>query len=109
MRFRFIKTHRHTWPITVMCHVLRVSRSGYYAWQHRKASVRKQRSEQLLTKIRLIHKQSRQTYGSPRVHASLVCQGQERKRRNEKGTFYLFWKTKGVRRQKVSGTVFSCF
>ena len=35
MRYRFIEDHREVWPILVQCHVLEVSRGGYYAWRKR--------------------------------------------------------------------------
>jgi len=54
-----------------MCRVLEVSRSGYHAWAIREPSARAV-SDQLLTgRIAGIHKQSGETYGSPRVHAEL--------------------------------------
>ena len=59
----------------VLCDVLQVSRSGYYAWLRRKPSARQQRAEQLASEIRDIHAASRQTYGSPRVHQELRGQG----------------------------------
>ncbi len=62
-------------PIQRMCQVLGVSRSAYYAWQGRSLSSRAQANEALLTRIRVIHAQSRQTYGSPRIHAELRAQG----------------------------------
>lgn len=54
-----------------MCHVLGVSKSGYYAWLGREPSPRAKRNAELLALIREIHEQSRGTYGSPRVHAEL--------------------------------------
>ena len=54
-----------------MCRVLQVSVSGYYAWRKRPRCARCGRRNQLLTVIREIHRKSRQTYGSPRVHAAL--------------------------------------
>ena len=51
----------------LMCRALRVSRSGYYAWQTRAESERTRQSRSLLVQIRLIHGRSRKTYGSPRV------------------------------------------
>ena len=56
----------------MMCRVLEVSRSGYYAWKARPAGVRQKRREELLEQIRQAHAESRCTYGSPRVHAELV-------------------------------------
>ena len=58
-----------------MCNVLDVSRSGYYAWSHRKLSPRTQENKVLSQKIQQIHHDSRCTYGSPRIHAALVAQG----------------------------------
>ena len=66
----------------MMCRVLGVSRSGYYAWRKRPKSEREKENRRLLTMIRAIHQESRQTYGSPRVHAELrdrgVCCGENR-------------------------------
>jgi putative transposase len=53
----------------VACRVLEVSRSGYYDWCSRPASLRDQENELLLKRI---HADSRETYGSPRVHAELT-------------------------------------
>lgn len=50
-----------------MCKVLKVSRSGYYEWLNRKISKRKLENELILKRIADIHKDSRQTYGSPRI------------------------------------------
>ena len=54
------------------CRVLNVSRSGYYDWLGRPASPRDQENELLLKQIRQIHSESRETYGSPRIHAELT-------------------------------------
>jgi putative transposase len=56
----------------VACRVLAVSRSGYYDWLGRPVSVRHQKNELLLKQIEQIHADSRETYGSPRVHAQLT-------------------------------------
>lgn len=58
-----------------MCTVLRVSRSGYYAWSKRPPSRRAQANARLLEAIQTVHVESRRTYGSPRIHAALVSQG----------------------------------
>ena len=76
MRFAFVKAHRRRWPAAVMCRVLRVARSGFYAWLKRKPSARRQRQEQLLAKIRVAHAQNRELYGSPRVHRALLIDGE---------------------------------
>ncbi len=58
-----------------MCRVLQVSKSGYYVWRHRKPCTRTQENQILSQKIHQIHVTSHQTYGSPRIQASLVAQG----------------------------------
>lgn len=60
-----------------MCEVLGVSTSGYYEWRKRPPSQRQQHNEKLLTAIRKEHESSRETYGSPRIHAALKRQGVE--------------------------------
>lgn len=59
----------------VMCEVLEVSRSGYYAWRGRPPSATATRREQLVEQIAAVHVGSRQIYGSPRIHAELRAQG----------------------------------
>jgi putative transposase len=56
----------------VACRVLEVSRSGYYDWWFRAASPRDQENELLVKHIKQIHADSRETYGSPRIHAELT-------------------------------------
>lgn len=59
-----------------MCRQLRVSRSGYYAWLHRKPSARALRDVYLTTRIRALFKEYKQTYGSPRIHDELKTAGE---------------------------------
>ncbi len=58
-----------------MCIVLEVSRSGYYGWLKRRSSVRRREDQELLERIRSIHRESRGTYGSPRIHRRLQEDG----------------------------------
>jgi transposase InsO family protein len=58
-----------------MCRVLGVSRAGLYAAGRRGPSCRAQANAGLRAEIRAIHATSRQTYGSPRVHAELRARG----------------------------------
>ncbi len=75
MRFRFIEGHREVFLVRVMCSVLHVSASGYYAWRGRPESARAQANRALVEDIRRVHTSSRRRYGSPRVHASLQAEG----------------------------------
>lgn len=54
---------------------MEVSTSGYYVWRDRPVSERAQANQKLVSEIWDIHARSRQTYGSPRVHAELVARG----------------------------------
>ncbi len=71
MRFEFILLEKAFFPITVLCAVLAVSPSGFYAWRRRPPSARTTRDAQLAAHVVASHKRSRRSYGSPRVHADL--------------------------------------
>ena len=65
IRFRFIEDHRKTFLMRVMCSVLEVSASGYYAWRHRLESIRSQANQALLADIRRVHSGSLRRFGNP--------------------------------------------
>ena len=69
MKFGFVDGHRQVWPVRVMCAVLGLSASGYYAWRGRPESRRSVANRELTEDIRLIHAESSGCYGSPRIHA----------------------------------------
>jgi transposase InsO family protein len=71
MKYVFMQGHEQKFSLKRMCRVLKVSRSGYYAWKDRSLSQRAQENEVLLSQIRSIHQESRATYGSPRVYTAL--------------------------------------
>jgi len=71
VRFLFIRAERASYPVTTLCRVLEVSRAGYYAFERRAPSEREKSDAELTTTIRQVHKKSRRTYGSPRVHREL--------------------------------------
>jgi len=71
MKFRFIHEHIKEFSVRVMCRVLGVSPSGYYAWCSRPESTRSREDRRLLTKIRAFHSRSKARYGSARIHRDL--------------------------------------
>ena len=75
MRFVFIHAERALYPVRVLCAVLAVSRSGYYAWIDRPRPARRKADAQLTVAIAAAHQRSRATYGSPRVHVELHAPG----------------------------------
>ncbi|AWJ88121.1 IS3 family transposase (plasmid) [Azospirillum sp. TSH58] len=75
MRFRFVEDHRDEFPVRLMCTVLGVSASGYYAWRGRPESDRAAANRQLLAEVRRVHGRHQGRYGSPRVHAALRAEG----------------------------------
>lgn len=75
MRFRFIQAEKASFPVRMLCRVLNVSPSGFYAWARRGPSKRAKRDAVLAVEIAASHRQSRCTYGSPRVHRDLRTRG----------------------------------
>jgi transposase InsO family protein len=75
VKHRFIDSQKHSYPVKRLCQALNVSRSGYYAARSRLPSMQRKRQWELTSQIQLIHAASRQTYGSPRIHAELCAQG----------------------------------
>jgi putative transposase len=73
--FGFVDEHRGVWPVRVICRVLGISPSGYYAWRSRPESRRAGENRALLHHIRAVHEGSAGTYGAPRVHAALRAHG----------------------------------
>ncbi|PTL75332.1 hypothetical protein DAT35_55135 [Vitiosangium sp. GDMCC 1.1324] len=76
MKFEFIEAEKAHFPVDFMCQQLGVSRSGYYAWKERPESERHKEDRALAEVVTEEHKESRGTYGSPRVHAELRARGQ---------------------------------
>ena len=67
MRFAFIAKHRHIWPISWLCEVLEVSRSGFHAWLNRPLNDRAILDAKLVTAIDKSFKARDRTYGARRV------------------------------------------
>lgn len=77
MKFAFIAAESVAFPVAVLCRVLDVSPSGYYASRKRPASPRSLRNAELDARIRAAHTASKGRYGSPRVHAELRENGEK--------------------------------
>ncbi len=82
MKYQFVEEKRKEHSINILCHVLEISRSGFYAWLSRPVSDREESNQQLLLKIRESHERSRETYGYRRIyydlHAELKTLGKNR-------------------------------
>ena len=72
---QFILEHERVFPVSRICAVLAVSRSGYYAWKKCAPGLRETANATLVAEIKAVHTESRSTYGSPRVHAALAARG----------------------------------
>jgi len=75
MRFGFIEQHARTYPVRLMCRVLQVSPSGYYAWRSRPESPRGTANRDLLQEVQRLRVQHQGRYGSARMHAALRTEG----------------------------------
>jgi succinate dehydrogenase flavin-adding protein (antitoxin of CptAB toxin-antitoxin module) len=67
MKYAFIKEHREEFPIDIMCSILEVSSSGFYAWISRDKEAKEARRNSLVATISNIYNGGRKSYGSPRV------------------------------------------
>jgi putative transposase len=75
MKYRFIEEYKHEFPIVVMCHVLTVSESGFYAWRKRPICRRKREDAQLTQEIRQVFEEHQGRYGAPRIYRDLHDEG----------------------------------
>jgi putative transposase len=74
-RYRFIAVEKAHRSVVLLCRVVGVAKSAFYAWQRQQLSARSRADEQLTDEIRDIFDASRCTYGAPRVHAQLRKRG----------------------------------
>ncbi len=75
MKYACVARHRGEFPVRLMCRVLDVSVSGFYAARQREPSQRAQRDQVLRLQVRAVHRGSRRRYGAPRGHRELVTRG----------------------------------
>jgi putative transposase len=76
-----MSANQAAFPIATMARVLGVSETGYHAWRHRSPSTHALADAALLKRVRTVHASSRETYGSPRVHAELRAGGERHGRK----------------------------
>ena len=69
--FSFIAAEKGSYPVAVMCRVLKVSRTGFHHWERRAPSDRALTDAWLTDKIKRVREGSRGVYGAPRLHAEL--------------------------------------
>jgi len=72
VKYAWIREHRDSFPIAILCDVLEVSASGYYAWLDREPSPRAQRQERIQQAVRQVHAESYGIYGSQKVARELA-------------------------------------
>lgn len=75
MKYGFIQAHVREFRVTPMCRVLQVSRSGFYAWQHRPEGPRMQANRTLIARMRVLHQQTREAYGARKMWHLLTREG----------------------------------
>jgi putative transposase len=76
MRYAFVRDEANTHSVEMLCDLMEVSRSGYYAWESRSESNRTQDYQRLIPKIKKIFTESRETYGYRRVANALIKEGE---------------------------------
>jgi putative transposase len=76
MKYVFILARAVAFHVALMCRVLGVSRSGFYAWRARPVSERDKRESTMRTKVKRVFETSSGRYGSPRVHRELKEEGE---------------------------------
>ena len=72
MKYAWAHEQRDSYPVGLMCHILEVSRSGYYAWRDREPSNKAQRRQQIGEAVRQSHQDSHGIYGHRKVHQDLI-------------------------------------
>jgi putative transposase len=71
VKYQFVLAHRDRWSIQLMCRMLQIARSGFYAWLHKPMSERAIEDQRLLGLIKDSYAASSGVYGSPRVFLDL--------------------------------------
>lgn len=75
MRYEFIHKERKAFPVTMLCRVMKVGRSGYYAWVNRDESHHFQENKAMVDIVKSTHAISKESYGARRHASELTAQG----------------------------------
>jgi transposase InsO family protein len=67
--------HKEQYPIQTMCEVLSIPRSTYYHSLHKTESIRERENKELTKKIIQVHQESKERYGAPKIHQTLLKDG----------------------------------
>jgi putative transposase len=102
MRYAFIQAEKAQYPVEVLCRVMAVARSGFYAWCQRPLSRRAQENQAVLAQIRHDHQESDGRYGSPRIHRDLRTQGFPRISRHRVARLMRLHGIRGVCRRRTT-------
>jgi len=76
VKYAFIKSHRTTFSVNLMCKVMEVTRSTFYDWLNRPESARSRNDRRLGEEVRKAHEKSRGIYGARRIRQELVKDGE---------------------------------
>jgi transposase InsO family protein len=75
VKFVFIAAEKAKYPVRLLCELLEVSRSGFYASVDRPAAPKTISDAKLVVEIKAAMVRGRGSYGSPRVHEDLQAHG----------------------------------
>ena len=77
MRYAFIEAQRSNYAVALLCRLLEVSEQGFYQWRKRPTARRKLEDQRLGHEVQMIHAESKQRYGSPRIYHEFRERGQQ--------------------------------
>ena len=77
MKFAWIQTEKASYPLTKLCRWLGVTPSGFYAWRQRPESTHAREDRRLKVLVQASFAESKQRYGSPRIHEDLIEQDEQ--------------------------------
>ncbi|MCL7488872.1 MAG: IS3 family transposase [Desulfobulbaceae bacterium] len=75
LKYQFVDAEKKSYPIALICAVIRISRSGYYAWRKRDKSLRQRENDRLIPIVKAAHKKSKETYGTRRIAEEIKAHG----------------------------------